>query len=66
MPRSDHYAGLTLPDALELLAKHHYQPDTRHISKGEYELLQAVPSPIQRSSSGTSTSDSVSTLFTGD
>jgi hypothetical protein len=49
MPRSDWYAGLPLAVALERLAEHHYDPDTRHISRDEYDLLlRAVAALMNR------------------
>ena len=42
MPRSTYYSGLLLPDAIERLAEHHYEANNRHISKDEYDLLQAA------------------------
>lgn len=42
MPTRRDYEGLTLPDALERFAEHHYEGRTRHISGDEYDLLLAA------------------------
>jgi|GEM_PF-2751348 len=39
MPNRAFYDGLSLAGAIRRLADHHYEPDNRHISRDEYELL---------------------------
>ena len=38
MPTSDCYKG-KLSDRVRLFAEHHYERDTRHISRDEYTML---------------------------
>jgi len=54
MPKSSYYAGLPLADAIERLAEHHYETDTRHISKDEYDLLQEAISALRSAASSAS------------
>jgi hypothetical protein len=46
MPRGDHYAGLSLPDAVRALADHHHDPQHRHISRDEYDLLMRAAAAV--------------------
>lgn len=39
MPNEQYYEGFTLPDAVELLAEHHFEPANRHLSNYEHDLL---------------------------
>lgn len=39
MTDANPYAGLDLATAVRKLAEHHYEPDTRHISRADYDLL---------------------------
>jgi hypothetical protein len=40
MPGGDYYTGISLAEALERFAEYHYAPDTRHISRDEYDMLK--------------------------
>jgi len=42
MPRREYYAGLSLADAIERFVDFHSDPDTRHISVYEVELLMTT------------------------
>lgn len=55
MPGEDFYSGLSLTDQLLKFAEHHYDPDTRHISTAEAQMLRkaaAAASNSARSASG--------------
>jgi hypothetical protein len=39
VPNRDFYEGLPLTETVKKLAEHHYEPENRHISKYEYEIL---------------------------
>ena len=47
MPKESHYEGMTVPQALREMAEHHYQPETRHISEYEYEMLIQVAEAVE-------------------
>lgn len=48
MPGADHYADMTLAEAVEELANVHYDPRTRHISHVEYEILARAAEELRR------------------
>ena len=48
MPRREEYEGLSLADALRLLAARHSDKRTRHISHHEYEMLQDAATVLDR------------------
>lgn len=39
MPTEEFYTGLSLKEKLRRFADHHYEQETRHISRYEYEML---------------------------
>ena len=39
MPNRDAYSGLTLPEAVRLVAERHHEQRARHISADEYQML---------------------------
>jgi hypothetical protein len=47
MPGRDFYRGLSLAETLRRLAEHHYDPENRHISKHEYEVLLRAANKIE-------------------
>ena len=47
MPRENYYAGMTLDEALARMAEFHFDPDTRHISAYEHELLLRAIEALQ-------------------
>lgn len=40
MPDREHYEGASLAESLRILADHHFETATRHISRHEYDLLK--------------------------
>jgi hypothetical protein len=50
MPSNAYYDGLSLADAIARFADYHSDPDTRHISQYEYELLQKAATALRSGS----------------
>lgn len=48
MPNRDAYAGLTLADAIRLMAERHHEQHTRHISTDEFQLLVRAAAVLER------------------
>ncbi len=48
MPGTDHYASLTLAEAVKELADVHFDPRTRHISQAEHEILVRAAEELRR------------------
>lgn len=48
MPGDDEYRGMTLAEAIRHLAELHSAPETRHISKAEYDLLMRAAAALDR------------------
>lgn len=47
MPGAEFYKGLDLAGAVEKLAGHHYEPDNRHISSAEFDLLNEAADTLR-------------------
>lgn len=52
VPSADFYKGLELPEAIRVLARHHFEPENRHISAYEYELLRRAADLLEGHSRG--------------
>jgi len=50
MPDAEYYRDLSLADAVRRFAEHHFEPDNRHISRTEYELLLRAATALQTTS----------------